>query len=1109
MSDNSYNILIKKLDEFIRKYYLNQLVRGILFSTGILLSLFLIANLLEYFLKFDILGRKIIFYGFVLITGLVTYPFIFIPLKHYLRLGKVISYEQAAKLIGIHFSEVQDKLLNILLLEKMLQHSKDITLLLAGIEQKINNIKPIPFIKAINFSVNKKYARYAAIPFVIIITLLFTAPGIIKEPTERIIYNNIYFAHKAPYQLIIKNRDLQTIQYEDFDLLVEAIGTVIPKSVEILWEGRKYSLSKNKDTYRYKFKNLQTNLNFALISDDFIFGPYTIEVLPKPIILEFNVQLDYPGYINKKDEFLENTGDLTIPEGTKVTWMFNTDHVDNVFLNFRNEQLTTKKNSKNEFVVSKRIKDNTSYTVLLNGISSQRDSVQYSVNVIKDAYPSIKVEEFKDSITNRYIYFNGEAADDYAITGVFFKYLIKRENIVTDNRYLSKEIFLPKGLSFTYYDYLADLDSLNLRPGDEFIYYFEVWDNDEVNGKKSTKTNLRAIKIPTKKELETQIKNNNKDIKNELSTTVDEAKKLKDELQKMQEKILQKQNLDWEDRQQIKEAMDQQKNLYDKMQSLQDKFSNNLKQQEKFRELSESIRKKQEALQEIFENSLSEEMKEMIEKLESLLDKLNSQQMMEQLESFELTAEETEEELDKILELFKKLEFEQKLDETINDLEDLAKQQDDLRDKTLEKESSNEEIQKGQEDIKEQFEDIQQKMSELNDLQSDKKEEDPLNTEQKSQETKKQLDNSLKELQNNKNKKAAEEQKNASDNMKSLAKQLSDMKGDMQSKQQQLDIEAIRQLLENLVKVSFDQEKIMEEVKTIDKQSPRYVELIQEQFKLQEDVAMIKDSVLALSKRIFQIKSFVDEQVRDLNRHIINSISSLEARDIRTSLVEEQNAMTAMNNLALMLSEILKSLQDQMANQMPGDQMCQNPGGSNPNKQGKMPKMGDMQKQLNEQIKQLEKSLKEGKNTGEQQGMSKQLAKAAQKQAQLRQMLEQFNREFNKDGKDSYGDLEKLLEKMEQTEEDIVNKNITDELLNRQQEILTRLLEAEEAERERDKDNEREAKSGGELEKSFPPEIEEYLKKKKAEAELYKKLPPSLKPYYKEMVQKYLKDISF
>ena len=90
---------------------------------------------------------------------------------------------------------------------------------------------------------------------------------------------------------------------------------------------------------------------------------------------------------------------------------------------------------------------------------------------------------------------------------------------------------------------------------------------------------------------------------------------------------------------------------------------------------------------------------------------------------------------------------------------------------------------------------------------------------------------------------------------------------------------------------------------------------------------------------------------------------------------------------------------------------------------------------------------------------------------------------------------------------DLVNKQLTESLIKRQKEIVTRLLEAENANRERDLDIEREGKQAKEYERKIPVAIEEYIKAKEKEIELLKTVPPKLNPYYKKEVNEYFKRI--
>ena len=141
---NGYQILVNKINGFIRKYYRNQMLKGLIFSMAILLVLFLLADTLEFIGWFGTLTRTIIFYSFIGLAFVVLIYYIIIPLFGLARIGKVLSYEDAARIIGTHFPEVSDKLLNTIQLHH--QHKDKIEngemdLILAGIDQKSSELR--------------------------------------------------------------------------------------------------------------------------------------------------------------------------------------------------------------------------------------------------------------------------------------------------------------------------------------------------------------------------------------------------------------------------------------------------------------------------------------------------------------------------------------------------------------------------------------------------------------------------------------------------------------------------------------------------------------------------------------------------------------------------------------------------------------------------------------------------------------------------------------------------------------------------------------------------------------------------------------------------------
>ncbi len=80
MTDN-YKILINKLDAFIRKYYKNQIIRGIIYSVAALLLFFVTVALLEYFAHFGTAIRTVIFYFYLAISLIIVFRLIIFPLS--------------------------------------------------------------------------------------------------------------------------------------------------------------------------------------------------------------------------------------------------------------------------------------------------------------------------------------------------------------------------------------------------------------------------------------------------------------------------------------------------------------------------------------------------------------------------------------------------------------------------------------------------------------------------------------------------------------------------------------------------------------------------------------------------------------------------------------------------------------------------------------------------------------------------------------------------------------------------------------------------------------------------------------------------------------------
>ncbi len=1102
---SNYDHLINKLDQFIRKFYLNQLIRGALYSVASVLGLFLVFSLLENQFYFDSSIRKLIFFGFIGVSGFIVSLFIITPLLKYFKLGKQINHDKAANIIGEHFSDVNDKLLNVLQLKRQNSGSTSQDLINASINQKTESIKLVPFKSAIDLSGNKKYLKYALPPAMILLGIMLASPTLITKSTHRLINNDKEFEREAPFNFSLNNENLDVVQYDDLKVVAHVSGSVLPNEVFIDVDNFQYRMKKEANNlYSYVFKNVQKKQSFELYSGRVRSKAHNLNVLLKPNLTEFDLYLDYPSYIGRKDETISNIGDVLIPQGTRISWNFNAENTDAIDLKFSSDnklQSSERKSDTRYRFTKKMMKDDLYKIYFSNKMIPRPDSVTYNINVSPDEYPEIRVETFQDSLEESLTYFIGNASDDYGLTSVLFHKSITRENGTVSN---TKEVIRNPKSRESQFDFTFDLSELNLLPGEKVSYYFETFDNDAVNGSKSAKTNVMQFEKPTAEEFEELEDLNEEDIKDKLEKSLKESKKIKEELKKLRDKMLQKQRPDWEDKKELEKLMERQREMQEELKKAQEKFEENLKNQEEFTEREEKIKEKQEKLQEMFEEMMDTETQELMQKIEELMAELNKEDMVKELENMEMSEQAMEKNLERLNELFKNLEMEKEMKDMIEKLEELAVKQEELAEQTKNEEKSQDELKKDQEKLNEEFKEAEEKMKEMEEKNKDLERPKDLGeeNEEKMDEIQEEMEDSKESLEKKENKSASKKQKSAAEKMKKMAQSMQSSMESGEMEQMEEDIAAIRQLLENLVTLSFDQEDLINQIRVTAINTPRYVSKIQEQFKLKDDFGLIRDSLYALAKRNDKIESYVTEKVVEVEGDINISIDELEERRKPDADLNQRRAMKNVNDLALMLAESMEQMQQQMSGMMSGSQMCNKPGGSG-GKPGDVPmdKITEGQKKMNEGMKKMMEEGKEGKEGG---NSAKDFAEAAAQQAALRKALEAKQQKNMEQGKGSKG-LQEIIDGMDKIESDLVNKRLDNSMLLRQQDIMTRLLEAEKAERQREYDNQRKAEIGKDSPKELPAALKEYLKERESEIEMYKKVSPALRPYYKKLVDDYYK----
>ena len=1101
--EGTYDQLIRKLDQFIRKYYRNQIVRGAIYSLLLLLSYFIIISLIEHFGRFGSFTRGLLFYSSIILTGFVLFRLVIVPILHLFRIGKLISHNEAARIIGKHFPEVEDRLLNVLQLKHTSIGSRE--LIEASIDQKSAQLSPVPFQNAIDLRRNLRYARYLLAPLMVVILLLLLGQEeIFTKSPQRIVNYTEEFVEAAPFDFVILNESLDVYQNNDFSLHIKLEGEEIPETCYLEWNGMNYRMKKQKDgTYAYAFKKVREDQMFRLQAAGFNSKYHELHAYPVPELVQFEMHVDYPSYTGISDEVLTNTGDLRLPYGSRVKWILNTRNTDEFELLFGDSLIGCERASVGVFSFERPLYHSVQYRFVPRNEYLEQEAGIHQIEVVEDAYPSIQMVEEADSTDDRLRFFTLNCEDDYGFSALYFHY---RKN--GEEETIRQEVQINRNVARDQSFHYWNLREEGLELGDEIEYFFELWDNDGIHGPKSSRTESRVFHAPTRDELKEKTNADSEEIQEKMQESIEKARDIQEQLEELNRKMLEKKELSWEEKKQLEELLKQQKELQKEVEEIMEESKKLNEQRSEFQDQSERILEKQRQLEQLFEEMMDEEMQKLLEEMEKLLDEIDKDQLQEHLEEMELSNEELEKELDRNLELFKQMEFEQKLEESIDELERLAEEQEKLAEESQDPSSDPEELQQKQEELNEKFEEWQKEMDELEKKNQELERPNQMqDTEEKEKSIEEDMKESSEELNKKNSKKASQKQKEASEQMEEMAEQMKQMQNQMSSQQQGEDMESLRQILDNLVTLSIDQEKLMDELLTTNRNDPRYVELIREQNKLKDDSRIIEDSLFALSKRVLQIQSMINQEMGAINENMDKAVEFMAERNSPEALNRQQYVMTSANNLALMLSEVLEQMQKQMAQMMQGSQACENPGQGQPS----MSEMRKKQEQLNQQMKDIQGQNPQGDKPGDQKGdgkngkgkNSKELARLAAQQEALRRQLREMADEMMNSEEGVPGALGDALQKMEETERDLVNDQITQETLKRQEEILTRLLEAEEAEREQDWDNKRESIEAGDLPERTPDAFLEYQKMKERQAEMLQTVPADLQPFYKKLVDKY------
>ncbi len=1079
---NHFDHIQQKLHGFIKKYYTGEIIKGSILFLSFGLLYFIFTLFIEYFLWLTPFYRMILFWLFIFVEIVLLIRFILIPLARLYGFKEGLTPEQASKIIGEHFHEIDDKLLNILQLAK---EKEQTDLLLAGIEQKSLQLQPVPFKKAINFKTNIKYLKYLVIPLLIwLLTFLSGGNSIFTQSLNRVVHYNVAYEPPAPFHFLIANQNLKVIEGKPYDLIIKTIGDIKPDLVKIHFDNDETYLMNSgaNATFSFHIAQVEHPINFYMQAGNIRSKSYTINPIATPRILDFTMQIDYPKYTLKEDEIIRNTGNITVPAGTIITWNIKTRSASQVSFKVSKSTNLFKRKDSDYFTFSQQVLRPLSYQISTsNSNLKEYEKLNYHIDVIQDEFPEIKVKSDIDTLQRGDAHFSLIMNDDYAISKLQMIYTLNgSKDFNTINIPVNHASFAEVFYTFP--------DTLNLKSGETYQLYFKVFDNDAVSGYKSTRSQTFFYNQLTEFQKADAILKEQQESLKQFGKTKIEQEKLQEDLEKFSKKLKSTEKLNWNDQNDIDQFFKRQKQYKKMMEHHSNQLLENLKEfpvnqnDASLKDKKEALQKRLEELKQIEKND------QLLKELEELSKKLQKENLIDQLDRLTEKNKQQNRSLERILEMVKQFYTEMKANQIVKKLDSLSFQQQQLSKQTFKN------TLKDQQKLNSQFDSIKKDFKELE--KQNKALRNPLKfpKTQKDQEIiTKEMENAtekLKEQEQSKSSKSpSKNQQNASQQMKSLSdklnKSLQSMSGEMISE----NIRDIENILKNLLNFSFDQERLMISLEDVDASHAEFPQKLKQQQNLKVYFEHIDDSLYALSFRLVKLSAKIQTDLTNAHYNLNKSLENLSEDQIKNAMTNQHYTMTAANNLADLLSDLLESLKNPKLGR----------GKGKSSQSISLPDIIKKQKKLSQKMKEgLQKSKSSQKNK---EAMSGELYQIYKEQSALKKLLQEMLKQTN--GNTSAGS--KAVKQMEDLEKALLKNGFDQQILKKIKDLDYELLKLDNAHREQGKDSKRQSKTANPIQSLKTNKVpdQQRLYFNNDDILIRKTIP--LQPFYQRKVNQFFK----
>lgn len=1043
--NEKFELFLSRLDSFIDKYYKILSVKGFFtFSFFFLLS-FLFISLIGLSFSLSSGVRFFILLLFVFSNCFVLINFAVWPLLKIFNIFSRISYEYASRIIQDKFTQLKDSLINILELSKL----EGSDLVKASIEQKIDSTSDFDFLKAINYDV-KRQLCYLSVLLVAESILFLSVPNLYKIGAYNIFNYSEASINLRTLDIFIDKSSLVVEEGDDLQIEAKARGSFLTSELFVNLRGTRFVMQRCDDsTFTYIFKNVNNDFSFSVESEEFVSDVFSVKILRIPVINNYRTEIYYPKYLNKSDTIVNNSNILIVPQGTILRHLFFGTHFDSLtIVSLPDSSLSSIPNS-DTVVYRHKILRNENFRVVLSNQDLSKDFIEFKIVCVPDMYPELNVSKLDEQSNQNTIAFNGLIKDDYGFTKLT---LLINQNSRTDT------VLVPIYPNLTtqqiFYNYQNKVAS---DISDQFISFcFELYDNDAVNGPKKVKSEIieHVVKSISKQTEEKEKQYG--DLFRQLEMSKQLSSEIEFDIMELRRKSINSNLSDWEKNnllQQITNKTNQLEEFLNNILQTQNQIENNAVDNQR-------ILEKQNLVAEMLNSLVDEELKKILQEISELANE-QMKQVNNLSEDLKRDFGNFEKSIDKDLELLKKIKIEENMQQISDNLNVLSEKQEQL---SLISQSDS--LSSNLDSQKDFFNDINNQFNEM--VEQNKSLEKPMDIDDLNSsfdEIKKNFEKEREQLNNSDNDNFKNTSHENSQKLKDLSSKMNNMLNSNSADSDAEDADDLRQVLDNLFEVSYNQEDIIVNYERVNVNNPAYTDRILAQSQLLDNYKIVKDSLYALSRRSVFLGSHISNTAFLIEDDMIKSCRELQDQESYKANKSQRDALKQTNDLILLLSESLKNIETSSSSSGKGIKNKK----QKPKKDGQS--LSDM-RSAQESIKNQMKDLLNQMKSGDSQKMNQELAKSLIQNEIYQQMLQQMMMSSDIDGKTAKL-LQEVKKLMEKNHTDLANKQLSVQTVMRQQSIVTKLLDAENAENERDKEEKRESHVAKNISTNTPKNLEE------------------------------------